>query len=107
MSCLLVGVYYVVVDLGEKGRVKAIGDLSETDVEADFDDLRDGKIFRQALICGVVDRQQLRGLLSVSNNGRLSLAVDASGQRVITQVPQLFFADSDAPTGSILWCGTQ
>ena len=98
VSCLFVGVYYVVVDLGEKGGVKAIGDLGETDVEADFDDLWDGKILRQALICGVVDGQQLCGLLSVSNNGRLSLAVDASGQRVITQVPQLFFADSDAPT---------
>src|SRR5215471_19756169 len=93
VSCLFVGLYYVVVDLGEKGRVKAIGDLGKTDVEADFDDLWDGKILRQGLIRGVVDRQQLRGLLSVSNNGRLSLAVDASGQRVITQVPQLFFAD--------------
>jgi len=48
--------------------------------------------------------KQLRGLLSVSNNGRLSLAVDASGQRVITQVPQLFFADSDAPTEHLVVC---
>src|SRR5215469_7193892 len=73
--CLFVGVYYVVVDLGEKGGVKAIGDLSETDVEADFDDLWDGKILRQGLIRGIVDGQQPRGLLSVSNNGRLSLVV--------------------------------
>ena len=46
MGCLFVGVHYVVVDLREKGRVKAISDLGETDVEADFDDLRDRKILR-------------------------------------------------------------
>jgi len=46
VGCLFVGVHYVVVDLREKGRVKAIGDLGKTHVEADFDDLRDGKILR-------------------------------------------------------------
>ena len=98
VTCPLVGLQDVVVDVAQEGCVEPVGHLSQADVEADLDYLLDRELLRQGLVGSVVDAQHFRRSLCIANDRRLGFAVYPVGQGVVTQVPQLLLADPDAPT---------
>jgi hypothetical protein len=96
--CVFVRLQDVVVDIAQEGCVEPVGHLRETDVEAYLDHLLDGEVLSQSSVGSVIDVQRLGGSLRVANDRRFGIAVHPIGQGVISQVPQLFLADPDAPT---------